>query len=919
MRRLINTLGLAAAAYLSYRAGLIAASIATSVLTVRTQAAATGMTLFRTALSTVHPAVLITTVAVTALTFAFAQSSFAATKAALEIKTAGIAARSAFDERTAISFAEANGRVVDSFIAIRNQTERTYQEYAQFSAGVRAESNRLKDAIDQEFKAIGESLKDNLSEPFKELEEQIKALRDEAEDQRREAERNVQDVERQRENLDRERRGEQRDREFTDAVGRDGTPLRTQVDNLTNLRDRYVNEARNAIGAGNKDLAQEIYDQIDRINDEIKQRLENLKRDASKTVRGQDQVVNIGGQRFTIPGEDREQDQAAAARAEIDLQRLEDRRRAIKDEQLRLQQQLLDNEERIAQQQEANAEQQVAQAEERATAIEEEKKRYDELLKSVEDLQEQAGDTKNVEAFQQKLEEVTETINDLNISVETQAQLLDIVTRLGENYSKNVTFTETADALRKVTEEFEKLKKESATATDNVEKSVVNRQERIREALASTTQFLAEYRASNQKFSFVDDAVLPEIDRLDKLVRVIEETYVSGGDVSGDLQKLYAELDDVVTARQEIIDGIRNLFGDNLVGDAEVDQIINGTSLSEIIFSLQQQLDIINENKNETENFKQEQERLQKKLEETTKKLQDLRREYQPEAVKEAEEATKDYTERLDEQVKKLEELAKKIREVNTAKEEVRKTKKVQEEEIKEIEDLFAGADFRDLRDNEAEAQAEAQAAREKAEREAAEKAEVEARTRANQEQRLGEIFDKLPRLRGDARSKALEEARELADKLFPKQEKILERLVVLEENQNVNIKEYNAYLVETIKLMEQLDLIETKRERAARQRRERESDRFHRNMGRALGGEVRGIDNNLVAMSDREFVMNPRATQMYRPLLQSLNAQTTNYKETGSVYNFGDINMALPSGTSENQVNSIVRQLRRRIRMGLS
>lgn len=86
----------------------------------------------------------------------------------------------------------------------------------------------------------------------------------------------------------------------------------------------------------------------------------------------------------------------------------------------------------------------------------------------------------------------------------------------------------------------------------------------------------------------------------------------------------------------------------------------------------------------------------------------------------------------------------------------------------------------------------------------------------------------------------------------------------------------------------------------------------------RAAGG-IMGPDTVSARLTPGEFVMHPRASQMFRPLLTRLNAMALpRFAQGGSVTNVGDVNINI-SGRAAEKVNArdLAQQFRRELRKG--
>lgn len=103
-----------------------------------------------------------------------------------------------------------------------------------------------------------------------------------------------------------------------------------------------------------------------------------------------------------------------------------------------------------------------------------------------------------------------------------------------------------------------------------------------------------------------------------------------------------------------------------------------------------------------------------------------------------------------------------------------------------------------------------------------------------------------------------------------------------------------------------------------AQQQSPQERELVRQIFGRAKGGPI-GPDTITARLTPGEFVMNPRASQAFRPLLSMLNnAALPRFAQGGSVTNVGDINISI-SGAAAERVNArdLAQALKREIRKG--
>lgn len=96
---------------------------------------------------------------------------------------------------------------------------------------------------------------------------------------------------------------------------------------------------------------------------------------------------------------------------------------------------------------------------------------------------------------------------------------------------------------------------------------------------------------------------------------------------------------------------------------------------------------------------------------------------------------------------------------------------------------------------------------------------------------------------------------------------------------------------------------------------------------GRAMGGKIpvqyfsfggRGIDRIPAMIAPGEIVMTQQASNTFAPLLHALNSISTQSRTPVGNITFGDINITVPQGTTDVQIDAIVQGLQRRARQGL-
>ena len=871
---LSNIVGNITVAFLGYKAALIATSLTSTALAGTSSSLAV-------ALAAINPVALGVGLAVGIATTAFLANRQAAIKMRLDVIAAGNETEATFKKLSAINLSKFNTQIDKVITAITEDMTEMTQTIRIVIAELNKLNNSRVDALDDQFKNLGESIEENFGNAVDNVSKKIDAMRDRA----KQANQAIQDAQK---NL--------RDSQVNKAIDQAdrGTPQQ-RIRNLSNLANQLDREAQQGLAQGNR----QIFDELSQRADELRER---IRRDLEEAVKKLPEDQNTTPQqKQTINNFINAVDKELAA-----VDKIKQGRRKIL-ELVNLQ---------------VKAEQEYQRALETGNteAIEAASEKLIDVVDALQKAENAVGgqlnnrDKAQLDAFQNQRKPVIDALrkqqSEFDFGRQAKAglkQLEQIQQQVEQARQRALTnagkqelpaqqaATAAEEAINKMKEALEEASDiDPSKATKASIDEFINKIREIDQAIADAQTKIGKAPGQTGLGEALAEARKQFLEDAEKIRKALEQSLANNAvtDTIDQANEAVGELESKLKKARQEYENLLKQFGQAVSGDT-VDELANQLGQLEE-FSKNLRPAVAGE-----EGFTEEDQARLKKRVELQKAL--------TEGIERAKTALKDASTSQD--LAGQQAAAKRLAETLANLQRI--IFDLESSDFQKDKRGDAGALGPDNLTGEVTAQITATLEKLKA-----------------AEDQLNQSKQKSLELE-DALNQARNKARELIGQLPAEQQAAVNAALNAAQARVEAERTVQDALRETISIMEQL--IQKSNEAAAAARAAANAGNppgaafggvprgFAPPKGFAFGGQSNGIDRRPALLADGEIVMTQQASRMAAPFLHALNragAGTTN--NTSSNVTFGDINLNVPQGTSPEQVDYIARELKRRARVGL-